>query len=220
MTNHALFNNTQVTVGTNLRRGARVTCGYCDKSHSIAVNQMQGIGDDEEIVEGYIAKKFENLGWLIGRRAIDHRCPECFAAIKASNARKRREKEMANNKVVPMNSPAEVLNPISRDDRRLIFEKLRDVYANETTGYKDDWTDEKVATDLGASRAWISKIREENFGPDINENSVKLFDEARQWLEDIAKLRDIIEGLFPQWHKMLAKGAPLEQSLRKFCENK
>ena len=61
---------------------------------------------------------------------------------------------------------------MTRTDRRLINAKLNDVYVDEERGYRDDWSDQKVAEDLGASVLWVAAIREENFGPDINEADV------------------------------------------------
>ena len=61
------------------------------------------------------------------------------------------------NKVVPMNpapagastEPPRGERAMSRDERRLIIEKMREVYLNETVGYKEDWSDHKVAEDMG-----------------------------------------------------------------------
>ena len=68
-----------------------------------------------------------------------------------------------DNKVVPIN--AEAPRTMTRDERRIIFEKLNDVYVSEKVGYMEDWNDEKVAKDLGVARAWVSGLREEMFVP-------------------------------------------------------
>ena len=59
---------------------------------------------------------------------------------------------------------------MSREDRRIIFEKLNEVYVDEKSGYSSPWTDEKVSVDLGVPRAWVSNVREEMFGP-VGSNS-------------------------------------------------
>ena len=51
------------------------------------------------------------------------------------------------------------------EDRRIIFEKLNEVYLNEREGYSEDWTDKKVAEHLGVPQAWVTQIRADNFGP-------------------------------------------------------
>lgn len=75
---------------------------------------------------------------------------------------------------------AEPPREMSRDDRRLIFAKLDEVYVDENTGYSAGWTDDKVATDLGVPRAWVAQIRDENFGPGTNEEITKLLGEVNE----------------------------------------
>lgn len=52
----------------------------------------------------------------------------------------------------------------TRDERRIIFAKLDQVYLDETRGYSPGWSDIKTAQDLGVPMKWVSAIREENFG--------------------------------------------------------
>jgi transposase len=63
----------------------------------------------------------------------------------------------------------EAKKEMSKADRRIIFNKIEDVYGDETIGYKGDWSDEKVSEDLGVSVEWVALIREENFGPARNQ---------------------------------------------------
>lgn len=57
---------------------------------------------------------------------------------------------------------------IGADDRRLIFGKLNEVYIDQDRGYSNGWSDERVATDMGVARAWVAKVRDEFFGPEVN----------------------------------------------------
>ena len=57
------------------------------------------------------------------------------------------------------------LKPLTYEYKRLILDKLNDVYLNEKEGYSADWTDRKVADDLGCPLAWVTQLREVNFGP-------------------------------------------------------
>lgn len=66
--------------------------------------------------------------------------------------------------IVQTQAPAE----LDKTSRRLILSKLNDVYEDEVLGYRDDWTDAKVATDLGVPVEWIKELRDDNFGPEIN----------------------------------------------------
>lgn len=54
---------------------------------------------------------------------------------------------------------------MTREDRRIIFAQLEEVYVDEHTGYSTDWNDERVSKHLNCPRKWIETIREENFGP-------------------------------------------------------
>ena len=54
---------------------------------------------------------------------------------------------------------------MTRDERRIIFEKINEIYVGEKVGYSDSWDDEKVAKDLGVPRAWVSAIREDMIWP-------------------------------------------------------
>lgn len=72
------------------------------------------------------------------------------------------------NKMAKGNEKAQEAQPqkqMTRMDKRIIFEKMNEVYINEKEGYSAPWTDEMVAKHLGVCRAWIAKVREEDFGP-------------------------------------------------------
>jgi hypothetical protein len=80
---------------------------------------------------------------------------------------------------------------MTRDDRRIIFEKLNEVYVNDKVGYDKGWTDERVATDLGIPRAWVRLIREENFGDEVgNEEIRQLLQEGQTYLDKIKQAQE------------------------------
>ena len=78
---------------------------------------------------------------------------------------------------------------MSRDDRRLIFAKLEEVYVSETVGYAPGWTDEKVSTDLGTPRAWVETIRDESFRP-LKDNA-----ETRKLLSEVESLETQVKAI-------------------------
>lgn len=107
--------------------------------------------------------------------------------------------------------------PMGRDDRRIIFEKLNEVYADEKTGYGGDWTDKTVAEDLGVPMAWVAAIREEMFGP-AGGNSIisqeiaaarEVLAQGRKLLTDAADLKVQAEGLMQRANDIYAATAPL-----------
>ena len=67
--------------------------------------------------------------------------------------------------VVPIK--ADPPRQMTRGDRQVIWNKLQDVYPKEDKGYMGEWTDGRVAKDLGVPRAWVTEIRAQNFGPEV-----------------------------------------------------
>jgi hypothetical protein len=82
---------------------------------------------------------------------------------------------------------------MSRDDRRIIFARLNDVYVNERTGYSEQWTDKRVAEDLGVPRAWVSEVRDRDFGPDHNAEFTEQVGVAKEVIAQVKLLH--AEGL-------------------------
>ena len=96
------------------------------------------------------------------------RCVGDIFADKAHYAIDMEEKDetMADN-VTTLHADAP--REMKRSDRQVIFNKLQDVYPKEDVGYAEGWDDDRVAKDLGVPRAWVTTIREENFGPIVDE---------------------------------------------------
>lgn len=88
---------------------------------------------------------------------------------------------------------AEPPRQMTKEDRRLIFAKIDEVYLDESKGYSSGWSDKKVSSDLGVPSAWVRTIREENFGTEgANEELISLIAEAR----DVERqIREIDAGL-------------------------
>lgn len=70
---------------------------------------------------------------------------------------------------------------MSRDDRRIIFAKIDEIYVGN--GYQAPWTDTAVAKDLGVPAAWVAKVRDEMFGPEGSNPEIDNF------LKELAGLR-------------------------------
>jgi hypothetical protein len=84
----------------------------------------------------------------------------------------------------------------SREERRLIFAQLEDVYVNETEGYKAGWSDGRVARELGYPTDWVKVVRDENFGalPD-NPEFRALVEEANGIFASIKETAAEVQGL-------------------------
>ncbi|RYG98259.1 MAG: hypothetical protein EON58_07690 [Alphaproteobacteria bacterium] len=109
---------------------------------------------------------FQNKGWAVGSSPRKDFCP-----LHVRPAQRKGRKLMTSVATKPA-SIAEPPRECTREDRRIIMEKLDEVYGKEA--YKTPWTDTAVAKDLGVPRDWVTKNREEFFGP---AGSNPLFDE-------------------------------------------
>ena len=171
-----------------------------------------------------VAHKFEAKGWKIGKTAPQHRCPRCFTAIKS--AAKRRGEEMP--KVVSLNNSTAISSqtvevprerPPTRDERRIVIVKMQEIYVSEAVGYRDDWSDEKVAKDMGVPQAWVAQIRDDVFGPlDINEQATKIINEARELAMVISTLVQNADAMKKQLDPLLDRAVVLEDTLKRLAK--
>lgn len=187
-----VFEPTQVQYGGKPHRGYKLRCGNCSAEERKPSNTMKGSssGPETQVKElRAMQRKFEGEGWFIGATVRQTRCPECIREAATARANKpaapslRLVAAAANiTRVAPAQVPV-ALQPtipeqptmtqpkapepreMSREDRRIIFAKLNEVYVNDKVGYGDEWTDKLVAEDLGIPMAWVALVRDENFGP-------------------------------------------------------
>lgn len=115
-----------------------------------------------------ISKFFRNKGWRIGSTHRKDLCPACAMPVRRTVTKERTMPH--DTKVIeikPKVTGVSELPPreMTREDRRIIFAQLEEVYVDEATGYTTDWNDERVSKHLNCPRKWIETIREENFGP-------------------------------------------------------
>lgn len=151
-----------------------IRCMECKREEIIRAGKPSG-----SLNLSFLNKKFSRMGWDLGRNAEHDTCPECIALKRKKLSSNNGVKIMSN--ITPI-APIKAEEPLqmTKEDRRIIFAKIDENYIDETSGYSAEWSDEKIAKDLNVPRAWVSQIREENFGPEVGEN--------------IAKDRDLIAG--------------------------
>jgi len=136
---------------------------------------------------------FRKAGWRLGRARKYDVCPTCVALERQERSRAREERtrakladvfppelkllaapqEAAEQEGAPAttDAAAPVVEPpreMTRADRRIIIAKLEEVYLDGEAGYADGWSDQRVAADLGVPRAWVMRLRDENFGPEAS----------------------------------------------------
>lgn len=61
----------------------------------------------------------------------------------------------------------------TREDKRIIFARLQDVYLDEAKGYMVPWTDQALAKDIGCPVAWVAAVRDDNFGPTRDNSEIR-----------------------------------------------
>lgn len=209
------------------KRGFSAECGHCGVRGSVAMTGRLPQEKENKIV----VSKFEARGWKMGNQKAQHRCPGCYSAIKATSARKSQERKTAESpeqakdylklkewsgKVVKMQTPpiVEIAKEMSREDRRIVFEKLNEVYADEKIGYSADWTDSKVANDLGVPRSWVASVRDEMFGPEgSNANIRSTVREAKELLMEIKKAAEPAEKIMADLRMLINKADKIEKTV-------
>lgn len=214
----SLFQPTTVTYGDHKVRGLSLICGKCGAVGKVPMSAASHgmLGNDDKRTDQLAMRKFSNLGWVIGKQASRHRCPQCEAATKPlaaalaplkpkeeapmpSNGTHRErvaaEARMIDQEHSQEREHSEPPRTMSRDDRRVIFAKLQDVYESEVTGYSGQWSDKRVAEDLGIPLAWVKQVRDENFGPDHNSEFIEQIAYAKAVIEDVKVLHRDLEAL-------------------------
>lgn len=114
--------------------------------------------------------------------------------------------------VTPIRPSVEIDAPtkpreMQRSDRQIIISKLMDVYIDEKQGYASPWTDLKVAEDLGVPRAWVEKLRDENFGP-ARDN-----EEIREMLANCNTVLELAEKRLAEARELWAKANALNADI-------
>lgn len=166
-----------------------VRCMECGVVEAVRVGKPSGSLDIT-----FLNKKFARLGWRIGRNASHDTCPECQS--KSAKITEQNVERIMNN-ITPIK--AEEPPKMTKEDRRIIFAKIDENYIDETNGYSGDWSDEKIAKDLNVPRAWVSQIREDNFGPEVGEGIAKDVETISVAIEkanaELAKMDERVESV-------------------------
>ncbi len=162
------------------------------------------IGHREFVESGHAESHFRSIGWTIGSRPKADRCPDCTARQTSTN-----------QKVVPL-KPEEKPREMSREDRRIVFAKIDELYLDDKTGYSPPWTDGAVARDLGVPRVWVAQVRDELFGPEGSNAEFDAFLEKAAPI--IADMKNLFRGATAQLEearKLASRFEELERVARR-----
>lgn len=178
------FNEFSEKIGGSWVKTAKVVCCYCLKVGTVKVTRGSTL-----LAPPGVIKKFHEMGWEIGRNCLQNVCPDCQAK-KPKTAHltvvsdRTEENKMAVVEPIVKTDPPRTM---TREDRRIIFEKMNGVYLDEKRGYDSGWSDVKLATDLGVPRAWVEQVREEMFGPVSSNPEIEAFVRAVADLDEFKK---------------------------------
>jgi len=153
------FPEESISYGDKSTKAMKIACACCG---AVAYFPFQTGASRKPPVAA--TQHFQNKGWVVGNGPRKDFCP-----LHASPAKRKGSTVMAN---IPALSSADKPRDMTREDRRIINDKLDEVYAKDA--YKAPWTDAAVAKDLGVPRDWVAQVREQFFGPAA---SNPLFDE-------------------------------------------
>lgn len=174
----------------------RIDCDICNVQ---AFFKTPRGGHKDAIVCAPTETHWRNVGWLIGSRAKGDRCPSCLARD-------------AGVMVAAVEPP----RTMSREDRRIVFAKIDELYLDDKSGYSAPWTDSAVARDLGVPRAWVAQVRDELFGP---EGSNAEFDEflanAAPIITDLKNLLRSVHAQLDEARKIAERVDSLERTAKR-----
>lgn len=184
-----------------------------------------GCGFEGDIIDGtrnglpseVTERKFRQKGWEVGASEKHDYCPSCVEKIRLERRARRKKPQGEVMSDTVDTAPREM----TREDRRIIFAKLSDVYLDEASGYQPPWTDKKVADDLGVPRAWVEQIRDENFGPASDNSAIREMlervetsaKEAQSLLADAKKVRSDVADLVQRANLLSQKATDVGKDL-------
>ncbi|WP_271025553.1 hypothetical protein [Rhizobium sp. RCAM05973] len=142
------FPEVSITAGGQQVKAMKIGCSECE-----AVGYYAFQSGHKRRPPVAAVQHFQNKDWVVGSTPRKDLCP-----VHAKLSRKKGTKAMADATAPTADKPREM----TRDDRRIINDKLDEVYANDA--YKSPWSDSAVARDLGVPRDWVAQVREAFFG--------------------------------------------------------
>lgn len=199
------------------RKCAVVHCSKCNREHFINVQTPTGIMPDEPIF-----KKLLTDGWGLARGSNGADvCPECIklnghAPVKIINEAKPKAPESHPSHLrIATGHVVDAPKEMSRDDRKLIYAQLDEVYVDEKTGYSKDWSDHRVSTYLQVPRVWVETVRSDMFGPLATNSETHQFlsevDEAikdgKDVFEEINKVKRFIDKFTNECGPIISRAA-------------
>lgn len=182
--------------GEKRRPALVITCGHpgC-KNEEVMVVSSNGAPN-----RSFVTRSFANKGWKVGKKPDDDRCPQ-----HARGSGKTEEKTDMQKTTPPEQTKAEPPRVMSRDERRIIFAEINDVYAGPS-GYEAPWSDTKVAAALDVPVAWVTEVRTEFFGDACSNPELEEFRQHASASEKlVATAQELHKEFELTWSKLQAQ---------------
>lgn len=214
-----------------------IMCSKCTAEDHIRVTKSAG-----SLAVELVKKAFHNRGWVIGNKRKNDICPSCVARGRAVKIMGKNIKvvEMEKNQTPkqlaeahftpsqngelkhpriaqhdPTDPRASLLKEPSKEQKRSIMSMIQDNYHGEKHGYTTGITDASIAVALGGIPvSWVTDIRDEFFGPAVNENhpDIKLLiDEIDAIGKELPLFKDAIDRLTESEQRLTLRLRALEK---------
>lgn len=147
-----------------------IQCSVCGVDD--AISAVKG-----RISENRVAELFTRRGWsVVG--VGKHVCQTCHS----ENA-KRNKLETKIKRETDMTKAAEVERSQAAQQKiPLLYMALDDAYDTTVKNYREGWSDERIARETGLSIEFVTKRREQDFGPVKIDTTLKDYETARKAL--------------------------------------
>lgn len=126
-------------------------CSECNNKFAVKKNRVRKPPDQ-------LAKMASRQGWAVDLKKGGHLCPD-------HNPQHKDQPPMAHTDRTLPKAKAKPPATMTSASRRTIFRELDSCYSEDRLRYKPGFTDTTIATKLELPVEWITKVREENFGP-------------------------------------------------------
>lgn len=191
-----------------------IVCGDCGHTENFRLTKSK------PLPAVALVKKGQQLGWVMGHKRKHDLCPKCVAkrattnnVIKLETPVSKPQPSISQFPEIPAKAPAP--REPSREDKRIVFDKIDEVYLGDALGYQAGFTDETIAKDLGVPEKWVRDIREEFFGPTGNEEIGKLAADLKALDAQLSGYRSSLDT----WNTALrAQSEGLTKAERQYAE--
>lgn len=193
------FDHETVDHGGQPRTAMTIKCSECGAKGYFVQSGKRGLPG--KAAEQY----FRNHGWIIGKAPRADRCQDC-------SKKKRPDLKVVTTK--EDEARADEPRKMTPADRRIVTEKLDDVYDEKALRYSSPWSDHAVSKDLGIPRAWVEEVREQFFGPSgSNEEFDDFLEKAAPIISEAKDLSKAARAHLDQAKALTAKAADLEKRI-------